>query len=79
MVLLKVDWVAIVQVGRVGAHFKALYKAILMAPLDLRCLFFTSQASPGEQCVVCTLDTFTIGDPDIGPQLFETFNSFVLS
>ena len=39
MLTLKVDWVAIVQVGRVGAHFKALYKAILMAPLDLRCLF----------------------------------------
>ena len=50
MAVLKVDWVAIVQVGRVGAHFKALYKAILMAPLDLRCLFFTSQASPAEQC-----------------------------
>ena len=55
MEILKVDWVAIVQVGRVGAHFKALYKAILMAPLDLRCLFFTSQASPAEQCVIPSL------------------------
>ena len=39
MSILKVDWVAIVQVGRVGAHFKALCKPIIVAPLDLRCLF----------------------------------------
>ena len=48
---IEVDFTAIVEVWQVGAHFKALFKVILVVPLIFRCLFFTSQARPGEQCV----------------------------
>ena len=47
---IEVDITAIVEVWQVGAHFKALVKEVLVAPSILRCLFFTSQARPGEQC-----------------------------
>ena len=33
------DLEATAQVCQVGAHFKALGKGVLMAPLDLRCIF----------------------------------------
>ena len=46
----EVDLEATVQVCQVGAHFKALGKGVLVAPSDLRCIFFTSQTKPQERC-----------------------------
>ena len=46
----EVDLDATGQVYQVGAHFKALEKAVLVAPSDLRCIFVTSQTRPRERC-----------------------------
>ena len=35
---------------QVGSHFEALNEPILMAVLDLRCLFFSFQPFPFEPC-----------------------------
>ena len=34
-----------------GARFEALDELVFMAPLDLRCIFFTTQTVPFELCV----------------------------
>ena len=52
MKIIQVDMGAIVQVCRVGAHFEALCKGVFVVLSDLRCLFFTSQGGPQEQCVL---------------------------
>ena len=40
----------VVQIWQVGAHFKALVKLESVVPLDLPCIFFTSQTTPPEHC-----------------------------
>ena len=49
---IEVDLVVVVQVWRVGAHFKALVKLESVVPLVLPCIFFTSQTRPPAHCVV---------------------------
>ena len=51
MELIEVDLKAVDQICQVGAHFKALGKGVLVAPLDFRCIFITSQTRPQERCV----------------------------
>ena len=76
---IEVDLVVVVQVWQVGAHFKALVKLESLVPLVLPCIFFTSQTRPPEHCGTdCTLDTFAIGDPDIGAHLSETFRPSII-
>ena len=41
----------VVQVWQVGAHFEALVKLDSVVPLDLPCIFFTSQTRPPAHCV----------------------------
>ena len=41
----------VVQVWQVGAHLKALVKLESVVPLDLPCIFFTSQTRPPAHCV----------------------------
>ena len=42
----------VVQVWKVGAHFKALVKLESVVPLVLPCIFFTSQTRPPPHCAL---------------------------
>ena len=53
-----------------GSGFEYLQVCAFGTPLVCRLESISLKAQPLDQI---TLDTFTIGDPDIGPYLFETF------